>query len=1228
MSFIYNSLIRYNGYYWSYKDTAPFILNNIQYQGVVVLDGISNLFRIVQQNINNNFYHSITLNDTQYLTVIPYNANLPADVKKLTNGTPFITTTNNQYYIQFLANINDTTELNLLTDTLSYLAHNGFITCLNLNLTTGAPVIFTFDTVTESNIIDATDAITALTGDVTAVGPGIVAATLSNAAVINQQLSGFQPTAGTITQDDSILSAIEKLAADTAVIALPNQVIYYTNSGLAGNSIMTFTNTINVNANIIGAVSIGNSQTPLNYVFTNNLSISGLNGIMRATYGTVGTSLIYNSDIGQPISNANLAGAPTTAATPNTLVLRDNSGNFQGNATNITGIVSLLNGGTGAAYNSNAALFNAISPFTSAGDILYGTGPNTSAILSGSSTRKFLTESAYTPAWSSIMLSDIPAGTSAQILMSNTTPTWTTISGDLTLSTSGIATLSAVNTNIGSFGGLYMISFTVNNKGLITAASNGLMASTGNLNAPASIIGADSSGNFTANLITGDLIGNVSGTASNITGLLSIANGGTGQITAQSAINALSNIGASTAGQYLRSDATNATFANIQVADVPILNQNTTGTAQYANQILFAASVNTPYLLGLTTATGYNSSYVDSALTYQNGVLTTNNYVSANGTVNSLAFGNSSGMYFDVATLYLAVNNVEYFQLNSSNLTLAVTLSAQNIAPISSGYDLGTSINLWNHVYANNFVGTASNTIAANISSTLAGTYYLTMVSAAANSETIYTNPAIMADLTNATLSLPYLSGGPNLIWNGYSTSGIGFSATNSTISFYTNGDMMDISTNGIMIYGNLTPSTTGLNIGSALTPFGTIYGAVSSIDVTVASGTYYFCLLNATSGALTAYSSSGASFNTATGTLTTTNINAAPYYTLVSNSASYYFNLITGSASANYTPYTAAGISFNPSTNILTTTSINANIHVTNTSSSTNYYLPLITATSSAYYGLLAGGSMTYNPSTNLLTTTCTNANQVQMNTPSSGSYYVVLSGTVNPAQSSLYNQSGFVWISTSNTLQLNAAMTIQTTGGHSLILGSNSTPIVSISGSGLMPSTTNTYSLGNTTYMYTQLFLNPGTSASSPSLSISTDGETGIYEYIDTFSNIHIGLSVENLSVIDYSNGITTFVSSIMPSADNTYTAGSSTAAYSYVYAYNIISPSSLNINTTGAGQNIILTSDTAGSVNLYSGASAILTTSTTQITAYQSIIPNATNSYTLVRQVLFLVIFTRRI
>ena len=76
------------------------------------------------------------------------------------------------------------------------------------------------------------------------------------------------------------------------------------------------------------------------------------------------------------------------------------------------------------------------------------------------------------------------------------------------------------------------------------------------------------------------------------TGTVAIANGGTGATTQQGAINALA--GAQTSGQYLRGNGTDVTMSAIQAADVPTLNQNTTGTASNVTGAVAAANGGVP----------------------------------------------------------------------------------------------------------------------------------------------------------------------------------------------------------------------------------------------------------------------------------------------------------------------------------------------------------------------------------------------------------------------------------------------------------------------------------------------------------------------------------------------------------------------------------------------------------------------------------------------------------
>jgi hypothetical protein len=82
-----------------------------------------------------------------------------------------------------------------------------------------------------------------------------------------------------------------------------------------------------------------------------------------------------------------------------------------------------------------------------------------------------------------------------------------------------------------------------------------------------------------------------------VTGTLPVANGGTGNTTAQAEMNRVAQ--AVTSGQYLRGDGTNVVMSAIQAADVPTLNQNTTGSAGSVANALTAGTY-------LTSAGTYN----------------------------------------------------------------------------------------------------------------------------------------------------------------------------------------------------------------------------------------------------------------------------------------------------------------------------------------------------------------------------------------------------------------------------------------------------------------------------------------------------------------------------------------------------------------------------------------------------------------------------------------------
>jgi hypothetical protein len=134
----------------------------------------------------------------------------------------------------------------------------------------------------------------------------------------------------------------------------------------------------------------------------------------------------------------------------------------------------------------------------------------------------------------------------------------------------GVGTLTAgtwnANTIAAIYGGTGLTSFTTGD--LIYANSSTTLATLADVAVGNALI----SGGVGADPSWGKI-----GLATHVDGTLPLGNGGSGQTTAQAAMNAFA--GAVTSGQYLRGNGTNVVMSAIQAADVPTLNQNTTGSA-------------------------------------------------------------------------------------------------------------------------------------------------------------------------------------------------------------------------------------------------------------------------------------------------------------------------------------------------------------------------------------------------------------------------------------------------------------------------------------------------------------------------------------------------------------------------------------------------------------------------------------------------------------------------
>ena len=123
---------------------------------------------------------------------------------------------------------------------------------------------------------------------------------------------------------------------------------------------------------------------------------------------------------------------------------------------------------------------------------------------------------------------------------------------------------------------------------------------------------------------------NTTGTAAGLSATLAIASGGTGATTRQDAMDALA--GAVTSGSYLRGNGTDVVMSAIQAADVPTLNQSTTGSA---------ATLTTGRTIAITgdltyTSGSFNgSANVTGAGTLAASGVTAGSYTTANITVDA-----------------------------------------------------------------------------------------------------------------------------------------------------------------------------------------------------------------------------------------------------------------------------------------------------------------------------------------------------------------------------------------------------------------------------------------------------------------------------------------------------------------------------------------------------------------------------------------------------------------
>ncbi|NBX70429.1 MAG: hypothetical protein EBQ98_00755 [Actinobacteria bacterium] len=297
-------------------------------------------------------------------------------------------------------------------------------------LTASANGALTVDSVTPSvgNRILVKDQASALQNGVytvTTVGDGSTPFLLTRATDMNTSGSGYNQinagnyfliTAGTVNTNTSWVqtTALPITVGTTSLVF--SQFSSGATAYTAGAGLSLSTNQFLISNTAVTAGNYGsasqiptysvNSRGQLTAAANTNIAISG----SQITSGTVA---IANGGTGQSNQQAAinaLAGAVTSGS-----FLRGNGTNVSmstiqatdvptlnqnttGTAANVTGLVAIANGGTG--QNAKAAAFNALSPITSTGDLIIGTGSNTSSRLAISATAGYvLTSTGTTATW-------------------------------------------------------------------------------------------------------------------------------------------------------------------------------------------------------------------------------------------------------------------------------------------------------------------------------------------------------------------------------------------------------------------------------------------------------------------------------------------------------------------------------------------------------------------------------------------------------------------------------------------------------------------------------------------------------------------------------------------------------------------------------------------------------------------------------------------------------------
>ncbi len=740
------------------------------------------------------------------------------------------------------------------------------------NISTGASIISIGTNATNLNTpstIVARDA----SGNFSA---GTITANLTGSASNNLLLTG-----GTLT------GTLQLPAGTTALPSLA-----FTGSTTTGLSASSGALSLSTN----GAQAIGISSAGV--VSINNLA--GTAGVVHNdSSGNLSSSLIVNADISPTAAIANsklatltasglVANSATTAvttATPNTIVLRDGSGNVTANTFigSLTGNASLdlpLTGGTLTGTLQLPAGTTALPSLTF-------TGSTTAGLSANSGNLSFSTNGTEQMKISSGGIISVDGFTAAGVVHNDPL-------GNLSSSL-------IVNADIAT-------GAAITDSKLATISTSGKVANSAttaiNLNTANAIVSRDSLGNFSAGIITANLSGNAT-TATTATNSTNFTGSLVGDVTGTQGATVVSLVGGQTA-------------ANVAAATVTVdaaTNSNTVNTLVERDSLgNFSAGTITANLIGNVTGnvsgsaatftgslvgdvTGTQGATVVSLVGGQTATNVAAGSVLANAatpldTNGAIVKRDGSGN-FSATTITASLNGNATTATNATNFTGSLSGDVTGIqsATVVSTVGGQTAANVAAATVLANAatpLDTPSTIVERDSSGNFAASTIVASLIGAAS-----LNVLKAGDTMTGTLQLPAgTTALPSLVFTGSTTSGL--SAATGNLSFSTNGaEQMKISSGGIVSIDGFTSAGVVHNDSS---------GNLSSSLIVNADISPTAAIANSKLATLTA---SGLVANSATTAISTDTINTI---VLRDGSGNFSAGTITAALNGNATTATSAG--------------------------------------------------------------------------------------------------------------------------------------------------------------------------------------------------------------------------------------------------------------------------------------------------------------------------------